>query len=749
MKNVFRMRLFGFLMIAAGMLAPAMPRIIPVAPLEDAFVLDKDFFISVRYEGVEDVRRVRVYFDRMNISGRLRQSGSTVVFVPDARFDSREDLIGPHIITVALYGRFFRLLEYRSYRCYITDTDSLTDERRVAMIQAGADLEGVTPVDLVASGRAYAGVEYLSVQDSGKWVGRLEGDLSGHAGPWSYSSVVSLYSDVLEHGQSVQTFRANTGYRNVVRVGIGDNWPESNHFLLHGTRMRGLELELSTPQSGVNLDLALGTTRRAVEPYVLDEEALQAKIDSLLGIGDPISFLDSADFLSDGTYRRSMLTGRLHFGSGRRFKLGLAFLKSSDDPESIKQLKMILDTSAVLASGDTAQVVTYGGEAPGDNFALAVDVEVRFWDRRISLFGNYALSFLTRNISGGPFKDDSLEEQLGDVSLWIGPEDVQTIIVLNETTIPLPAGWEGLKRSTAWDAGLRLDFPIGRFRELFEFRYYYIGPNFVSHGNPSLNTNRNGFDIGEELHMFDGKIAVKSDVGFYRDLLDGVKPAVRNRFRMSGSVSLFWSPEYPSATVHFMTTSGERLSEPASLSDNEDDANVFGIHSQYTHDIGKSSSTFSINYNRSRFRNSAVVLAEDSSQSSDSAKRYVPTPFLIELRGNSFGGSWYNIIQDSPLETRLSGTGTLSEGDYALSQYYISGGTTWKVVKEVFSATFDAGIRHTNDHDGPPSDEWDVLTTVTFNPGRRSSVYGRLGLEREFGTDYFDRELLAAYELRF
>ncbi len=284
---------------------------------------------------------------------------------------------------------------------------------------------------------------------------------------------------------------------------------------------------------------------------------------------------------------------------------------------------------------------------------------------------------------------------------------------------------------------------------MFEFRYYYIGPNFVSHGNPNLGTNRNGFDIVEELHMFDGKIAVKSDVGFYRDLLDGVKPAIRNRFRLSGSVSLFWSREFPSATVHFMSTNGERLSVPTSLSDNEDDANVFGINSQYTYDVGKTSNTFSLNYSRSHFRNSAVILATDSSRTNDSTTEYVATPFVIELQGHSFGGSWYNIIQDSPLETRLSGTGTLSDGDYALSQYYISGGTTWRVVKDVFSATFDTGIRHTNDHRGPPSDEWDILTTATYSPGRRSSVYARLGLEREFGTDYFDREILAAYELRF
>ncbi len=744
------MRLFGLLVVSAAILAPVTSRIIPVAPLEDAFVLDKDFFISVRYEDVENVRRVRVYFDQTNVSGRLRQNGSTVVFVPDAQFDTREGLIGPHMITVALYGPLFRLLEYRAYRCYIIDTDSLADDRRVAMIQAGADLEGITPIDLVATGRAYAGVEYLSVQDSGKWIGRLEGDLSGHAGPWSYSSLVSLYSDAVEHGQSVQTFRANAGIGNIVKIGIGDNWPESNRFLLYGTRISGLEVELSTPRKGISLDLAFGRTRRAVEPYILDEEALKERIDSLLGIKEPVDFRDSVDFLSSGTYSRSMLSGRLHFGSGRNFKLGLSVLKSRDDVESISQLSSVIDTGRPPGSDKSNLVIQYGGVRPSDNLAFGIDGEIGLWDRRIIVFGNGAFSFHTKDISGGPIDDDSLETDL--------PQRIEWLLILNETTTPLPAFWEdipdsakwgGIKRSTVWDAGLRLNLPIGRFRELFEFRYYYIGPNFVSHGHPNLGTNRNGFDIVEELHMFDGKIALKSDVGFYRDLLDGVKPAVRNRFRLSGSVSLFWSREFPSATVHFMSTNGERLSVPTSLSDNEDDANVFGINSQYTYDVGKTSNTFSLNYNRSRFRNSAVILATDPSRTNDSTTEYVATPIVIELQGHSFGGSWYNIIQDSPFETRLSGNGTLSDGDYALSQYYISGGTTWRVVKDVFSATFDTGIRHTNDHNGPPSDEWSILTTATYSPGRRSSVYARLGLEREFGTDYFDREILAAYELRF
>ncbi|MBD3314537.1 MAG: hypothetical protein GF344_02010, partial [Chitinivibrionales bacterium] len=198
-----RSRLVALILLVIGGVCPAWSKIVALAPGEDAFVAVRDFFVAVRYEDREDVRHVRMHIDRINVSAQLRRNGNTILFVPNARFLRRAELVGPHMITVALYGPLLQLLEYRTFRCYITETDSVTDERRIAMIKAGRDLRGAKPFEPIASGRLYAGVDYLSVQDSGAWVWHLDGTAMGHGGRWSYNSLVSLYSDVQENGQSV------------------------------------------------------------------------------------------------------------------------------------------------------------------------------------------------------------------------------------------------------------------------------------------------------------------------------------------------------------------------------------------------------------------------------------------------------------------------------------------------------------------------------------------------------------------
>ncbi len=321
---------------AALVLVSAVPspaQILVLAPEEESFVPVEDFFGCFSLAGADlDVRRVKMYFDRDDVSTHVRLTSSTATFVPTKNFLNRPDIAGPHTLTLILYGPYRAKLDEVSVRFYLTSTEELSDSDMRAMVEKGRDVEGARPLEFVNTGTIYTAAQYQSYRDSGDFMAELDASANGYRGNWFYNSYLYLNTEENSHEQTLQRFMISSGYTKNYQVSFGDLWPSYNAFVLRDQRVRGIEVNLKSPKRMVNLDVAYGLAKRAVSPYLYDKAALRDEIAGWDTTGGRVfGHNDSAAFFENGTYRRRLLASRLHFGTGRIAQVGLDFLKAVDD----------------------------------------------------------------------------------------------------------------------------------------------------------------------------------------------------------------------------------------------------------------------------------------------------------------------------------------------------------------------------------------------------------------------------------
>lgn len=719
------------IVISVTGIVPLHGDVLPLAPDEEAFVPLEDFFVTFAIGGINSiVKRVRVYFDNEDITPDCRITETTISFIPDRSFTKRPDIAGPHTVTVILYGPYRAAITKRVIRFYLYKDESITDDEKLAMIEMGKLLKGMTPVDVISTGKVYTGIDYNSYQDSGIFAGILDAYGNGYKGKWFYNYNLSLTTQEDARRQTLQRFRFATGYTKSLQISVGDNWPLYNPYILDGQCLRGFELNLKTPKRYTNLDFAFGMTRRDVDPYLSDKQGLKALVDN----SGTVSHNDSISFYEDGTFQRRMWAARLHFGTGRVFKLGFDLLKAKDDSSSIDQ----------LYTTDTTGARTVIGETPKDNVVAGADICFNFLKRRLSLFSTGALSFFTNNILGGPATEEEISNAAGkDVKLFKKPKDIAKIFIVNESSVPLPipsdstqkVNMGSVKNACAWDVGFKVTLPFTNVHELFEFKYFFIGPNFNSLGNEYLSVNKAGFQFIEELRLFSGKVFIKGDIKYYKDDLHSVKSDPTRKVAFNGLATIMWNSNVPYFTV--MVISNDELTQTSrdTTPPQRDNAyNQIGTTIQYTRDFRKTSHTFALTYNYNHY----------------DSKFYANNIFTrYALHGNNGFFSIITNYTDIPVQTRASLSGFLSTGDYSVNRLAPSAGVTWYIRPDKMYANADIGFEHINDEADEAHNYWNIKSSFTYDISRRHSLYAEAGLDRMVAADYIDPHLQVTYEFRY
>ena len=722
-----------FFLTAAAMVTHLSAELIPLTPEEETFIGREDFFISFSLAGYSgEIKRIKMFFDSEDISPDLRITGTTVSFLPGRSFVKRPDIAGPHTVTVLLYGQYRTLLEKKTVRFYICEEEAVSDKEKLVMIENGKSLKGVTPAEFVSTGKVYTGIDYRTYQDSGVFAGVLDANGNGYQDKWYYNYNLSLNTQEDKRLQTLQRFRVATGYTKNFQVSFGDNWPVYNPFILDGQGLRGVELNVKTPKRYANLDFVVGMSKRAVDPYTLGEN-------------------DTT--YNDGTYKRKILATRLHFGTGRIFKMGFDLLKAKDDTASITQI-FCADTSYHTDSlgniTDTIIEKTVTGETPKDNIVVGADICFNLWKRRVSLFSNYAFSLFTGNTLGGPATEDEISDAAGkDVTLLFNPKNIAKLFIVNETTKPLPIPSDAeqkinmgsLANASLWDAGFRVNVPFTTFAETFEFKYFFFGPNYTSLGNEFLSVNKAGIQFIEELRLLNGKIYLKGDVKYYKDDLHSVTTAPTRKFTINILASLMWNSKIPYVT--FMIVSNDEQTETSqgkNIPRRDNGFNQIGTSIQYTKDFGKSSHAAFLTYNFNNY--DSKVLSLDSLDSLNEVSRYT-------LRGNNGVFTLTSSFKDLPIQTRVGLSGFLSTGDYSLNRISPSAGITWNIRPKKMYANADIGFERVDDAAFEPEQYWNVKSSFTYDISRRHSFYAEAGLDRQLGKDFIDRTFRATYEFRY
>ncbi|RMD98276.1 MAG: hypothetical protein D6814_07850 [Calditrichaeota bacterium] len=351
-------------------------------------------------------------------------------------------------------------------------------------------------------GRVYA--EFRQEKFSGQTLGikNLGANIGGKSGPFTYQGMVYITSLESSRLQPRNRFVLNLESK-LLDIGVGDVYPYLNDLVLWGRRVRGFSGHLKLGL--INFQLIFGQTNRLIKPIYTG------------GVGGSPRIL-----AAKGAYRQNLTAGRVSFGSGKNFQLGLLALKARDDSNSLS--------------------VNESNSNPKDNLVAGADLLVALNAHRFELRASAAYSILTNDISNGPASKATIDSIFG-VNLPFDPADFKNIIILNESTIPLdPTGLSSL----AYQGSLTLNY----FRNAVQIGYKRLGPEYNSLGQTYLRNNIKGFYINDRIALFRNK--VYTTIG-YEDFKDNfgkeVDTLVVSLRTINFGVAIYPGPNLPTINI--------------------------------------------------------------------------------------------------------------------------------------------------------------------------------------------------------
>ena len=362
-------------------------------------------------------------------------------------------------------------------------------------------------------GRVFAETRHENFSGVGFSDNNVGGYLSGQHGFTKYDARV--FVTTRENGQFQPRNRFSFGLDlGILEARVGDIYPRFNDLILWGKRVRGIHGRLKLGL--INFDFIAGQTLRATPATI------QVVVDTS---GNPllnITLQDSTELIPTATFKQNLLGGRVSFGSGRNFQLGINALRVRDDIDSVKP-------------GDFTSL-------PKDNLVAGADLLIGLDNRRFEIRGSVAASLLSTDIIGGALTKQAIEDQF-DVDLPFDPADFSKYFIINASTTPLDP--RDLT-SVAYNFSVRFNY----FSNNFQFGYKTIGGEYVSLGNTILRNNLQGFYFQDRMRLYKNKIYL--NLGF-ENYDDNFRPKDNNATTklqtLSYGLSLFPGGGFPNLTV--------------------------------------------------------------------------------------------------------------------------------------------------------------------------------------------------------
>jgi hypothetical protein len=685
----------------------------------DAFFVAFSWFDASRRLGRE-IAEVEMTFDGIDVSDQVHLGSNTIRLIPDARLLNRPDLPGRHEVGVTLYGRNREVVARMPLAFTISQAPRVAETTR--NLTTGTDTTEET-THLVNSGTVTTGSTVEYYDGSPRYIGSVGANGNGYRDRWHYSYNLMLTSDFDPNEQSSQRFLVRTGYDRYVTMGLGDNNPYYHRFMLFGQRVRGVELRTSAPSNRAHLDLVFGTTRSAREPYVYDEAGLErAARDRAL------SHNDSMTYYNEGVYRRVLGMGRLHFGNEHPLKVGISFLKAKDRAYSISQ---------IYAREEETGKHNQKGDSPKDNIALGLDFSLALFERKLQLFADASLCAITDNTSLGVLSAEEIAHLAGSSdAIPVDLEKMENLLVVNASTLPLPSAG-GVANAAAYDAGFKLNLPLGPVNQKFVFTFENIGSNYRSLGYETLERNKRSFSFLEEIGLLRNRINVQTRLRVYRDNLDEYKPEPTWTRAFTLGATVFIDSRLPSAFVTFGTNVSDNDSPDSTRLDLHSHSNTLGIQTSYSRRIGITDHTITLGYNRLGFVSTSSRMVDE----------YGGQDSAVSL--TNLGTVTLNTTYDElPFDTRLGFSGNVSAGDTPLHIYSPSVGATVRIIPDKFSLNTDLRVQRLIEKDRHRATDAALMRgSISFEPAPRHALYlSANGSYKRGATEGYGG---LTYELRF
>jgi hypothetical protein len=272
----------------------------------------------------------------------------------------------------------------------------------------------------------------------------------------------ALSTEGSELRQNINLLGFNPSYRGVT-VHAGDFTRDYSDYTITGTNVRGF-----------GVDVAPGN-------FLFSVQTGRAQRTVAAG--------------SDGAaYQRRLLAASVGYGQSGGNRLALTILKAKDDPNSLEQSLVVVDTTV----SDTTLVPEplKFAAAPQENLVLALESELHLFNDMLSLRGKLGASLFTRDLRS-QIVDDAGLGALGAVSAL-----------------------QPLRLSTSGDNAYAVDAEFRRGIMGLRGGIELIGPGYTSLGLPSLINDRQGYNVGGNVALFDSRLSL---LGETRSQIDNIQ----------------------------------------------------------------------------------------------------------------------------------------------------------------------------------------------------------------------------------
>jgi hypothetical protein len=405
-------------------------------------------------------------------------------------------------------------------------------------------------VELTARNQSLSGNNYDFVRGSA--------NLRGQEGQFRYALHGLITSQESDRLQPQNRYNLMLSYSDYFRTDLGHVYPTTNPLLLAGRRMFGVNAQLGTPGGGVRAQFFAGQLNRKVKSLYQDINMVVTTQTSNRGLTyQDTSFVMGFKPGGSGTFQQDIIGGRLSFGSGRYFQLGINAQRVRDDvnsteyytsfdPSSMQSYASGLSASdrQYLTENPDRLNVAFGTPSPVDNFVAATDILVRLDNNRFTFSSDAAFGVLNRDISQGVFNSQraaDLGYDLSDNDLDL-LDRLSTLIIINENVNALPFKIDGDETEIFVPQGIfayQSRANLNYFNNNFGIQYRWIGPDFVSLANNGIRRDIAGFTITDRFRLMQNQVYVNLSYESLKDNLIGNLDATTKSNAYGTTVSWF------------------------------------------------------------------------------------------------------------------------------------------------------------------------------------------------------------------
>lgn len=367
-----------------------------------------------------------------------------------------------------------------------------------------------------------------SYNKASTWYNNINGEVNASYNDWRFNGYAYLTSEEKNNLQPFNRYAASIKNGDWLDLTIGDAYPRYPNLIMEGKRVRGFNGEVKL--GAFNIQATYGETDRKVEGDIIQTySASQVPLGSNIIAINQTKYGAPFAMVNLGTYSRSLFAVRPSFGSGENFQLGLTYLHSTDETNSIDL-----------------------GARPQENALFGSDLMFAFDDQNIMFTSQAAISMFNRDISSGNLSDSQIDSLFGPGKyIDLDPSTVKDIrdiigsfITVNQYIGPLnPQEFASL----AAEAAMSLNY----FNNSIKASYIYRGNDYQSFGQSFIRTDVKGINIVDRIRMFDNKVFVSLGYEDLQDNLQNTKIATTSYKTLSASVSIFPRTNFPNITLGY------------------------------------------------------------------------------------------------------------------------------------------------------------------------------------------------------